>query len=194
MQPNSFGETVELLRRAREGDQASLHRVLERYQERLLTRIRLLLGDHARRHAESADFLQGVFLEILEGFEGARLADERAFLRWAVAIARNNIRDSARRHHEQALESFAERTGLLLDASGSGPLSQAERTERLQALVEALAALEPHQRQVLELRHFEGLGFAEIGRRTGRTESAARVGHGRALLRLGELLEDGREW
>ena len=49
---------------------------------------------------------------------------------------------------------------------------------------EALARLPEHYRQVLAWRSFEGLSFAEIGRRLERSEDAVRMLYTRAFERL----------
>ena len=186
----SFADTVELLRRAKAGEPECLGRVLERYRERLLVRVRCMMGAEARRIAESDDFLQGVFIKVLEHFDRFELRDERSFLRWTAQIARNRIRDDVCKKRERALESFASESGLWPAACGceDTPDRVAARAEQIAQLVEALEELDEDQHRALELRHFEQLPFAEIGRRLDRSANAAQLLHTRALLRLGQLL------
>ena len=183
-------DSLELARRATQGDAVAFHALLERYRERLLERIRFLMGPGARRAAESGDFLQGVFVEALESFgDERRVRDERCFMRWLTVIARNNIHDAVRRDRERAVESFsAVWTGGGQDDRARSPSSAAEFNEDVHRLVEALEDLEPRHRQVIELRSVEGLRFREVARRLGRSEDAARMLYRRSLLRLGERL------
>ncbi|MGE0144698.1 MAG: RNA polymerase sigma factor [Planctomycetota bacterium] len=187
----SFDDTIELVRDAQKGEGASLAAIVDRYREVLLQRIRLIMGPEARQAAESDDFLQGLFLEIVSDFEKRCPRDEKEFLRWATAIARNNIRDGVRRRREIAVDRFASSLDwrpVLGNASVGSPAENAEREEQVERLCEAMAALREEDRLAIELRHFEGLSFAEIGQRLGRTENAAQLLHTRALVKLGSAL------
>jgi RNA polymerase sigma-70 factor (ECF subfamily) len=62
------------------------------------------------------------------------------------------------------------------------------RAERLLRLQEALNSLDPMDREVLSLRHFEELSRAETAQVLGIAESAAAKRHLRALKRLKEAL------
>jgi hypothetical protein len=66
---------------------------VERHRAVLLERIRLMLGEDARRQADSIDFLQEVFVEVLAKIDSCDFRDERALLRWMTTVARNDIRD-----------------------------------------------------------------------------------------------------
>jgi len=167
--------TTELIRRARLGDTESMRDLLERYTPRLLSRLRAMLGEPARRHAESTDFLQGVFVEILERFDQFEPRDDAAFVRWACQIARNNIRDAAKRPHTRALRRFAERDEG--KPSTDTPTKHAVRKEDAARLRVVLASLSEDHRTVIQLRDYEGLGFAEIGQRMGRSANAAKTLH-----------------
>ncbi|MFH0947294.1 MAG: sigma factor, partial [Planctomycetota bacterium] len=100
-------DSMELIRRAQESDQAALGELLERYGDRLLGRIRLMMGDRARRVADSMDFLNGMFVQVIQGLDRFEIRDEQAFLRWATQIARNNIRDGVRKKRETAFLTFS---------------------------------------------------------------------------------------
>ncbi len=189
--PANYLNTVDLVHQARRGNRASLHLLLERYSDRLLDRIRLMMGEAARSHAESGDFLQGVFVEILEGFDRFHPDDDRAFLRWATQIARNNIRDHLRRRRERALESTALELGLGPSPPGESPAEQAVQLEHIELVVDALAEMPADQRQVIELRHFEQMGFADIGVAMSRSDDASRFLYARAVLKLARQLGRG---
>ncbi len=184
-----FRRTVELLRGVRQGAPAALGDLLERYRDRLLGRVRLMMGEEARKHAESMDFLQGVLLEIARDIDRADIEDEEIFLRWATRIARNNIRDHLRRRRERALESFSQ-SGILA-RSGTSPASQAGRREDVEQLVEAMERLSPDHRRVIELRDFDALSYADVAREMEKpSEDAAQMLHARALARLTRELVD----
>jgi len=182
----------ELLDRARRGDRDALSVLFERNRERLLGRIRLMLGESTRRQAESLDFLQGVFLALCKAIGEADFEDEDAFLRWATSVARNDIRDTARRRYERAFESFSRSFSRLLPGtpSGESPDALAAFVDEQERLFRALESLRPEDRLVIELRELEGLRFREIAERMGRpSEGAAQVHHARALARLARFLD-----
>ena len=71
------------------------------------------------------------------------------------------------------------------------PSEAAVRAERSIRLQEALNSMDPLDREVLALRHFEQLSNSEAARVLGLQESAAAKRYVRALKRLREIL-DGR--
>jgi RNA polymerase sigma-70 factor (ECF subfamily) len=75
-------------------------------------------------------------------------------------------------------------------APGSSPSGQAARREQAVLLADALDRLPEHYREVIVLRHLEGLPFAEVARRLGRSEDGVQKIWVRALaglrLALGE--------
>ncbi len=64
------------------------------------------------------------------------------------------------------------------------------RAERLLRLQEALNALDPMDREVLSLRHFEQLSRSETAQALGIEEAAASKRYVRALKRLKQVLAD----
>lgn len=186
-----FEDSIELLRRAKSGDDSALASALDRYRTRLLDRIRMMLGAEARRIADSGDVLQSALLEVLVRFDDFELRDEKRFLRWMTTIARNRIRGKVSRRREMSFEALARSTAGVLDEPGSenSPLEAAVRNEELLLLTEALENLSEDQRTAIELRSLEGLAFAEIGARLGIAENAARMRFHRALTELGCVLE-----
>ncbi len=182
----------DLFRRAAAGDGRALASVIARYQERLLARIRLMMGPEARASVESGDVLQDVFSEAIRGLRAGDLRDERAFLRWVSAIARHHIVDEVRRRREQSLEALS--SGLV---AGELPIAaRLSADEAGQRLAEAIEELEPARRLVVELRALEGWTWARVAQELGRSEEAVRKLYHRALLALGQRLGDqdpGRE-
>jgi DNA-directed RNA polymerase specialized sigma24 family protein len=81
-----------------------------------------------------------------------------------------------------------ERSSLLLAqpllAAASSPGSRVEREETHRKILEAVAALESIDREMLLLRHVEARPYDEISHLLAIDAAAARKRYGRALLRL----------
>ena len=73
----------------------------------------------------------------------------------------------------------------------ASPSRAAMRDELHQQLRDALDAMDPVDREVLALRHFEEMTNAEVAEALGITKDAASKRHIRALVRLREILGDG---
>jgi RNA polymerase sigma factor (sigma-70 family) len=109
---------------------------------------------------------------------------------WLLGVARNVLRESARR---QRIETRArERLGLPLDlAAEDGYASVEERLSPGAALAAALEALPEHEREALELRVVEELPYEAVAKRLAIRPAAARLRVSRALRRLhSNLTED----
>ncbi len=132
--------------------------------------------------AEAEDLTQETFLRFwrqIDRFEGDRLGP---YLRTiALNLCRNRLRDS----HRHPEVEFTEDRRPDHSPSAEQHLLASEEGARLKA---ALAALEPDQRRVLELRLLEGQSAAAVGRELGRTPEAVRALQYRALLRLRGIL------
>ncbi len=189
--PQTFAETVELLRNAQQGDTGSLTALVMRYRPRLLHRIRLMMGQEARRAAESQDFLQNVMLDIVANLTTIEIRDERSFLRWAVQVARNNIRDVVRKRREERFADFARGSvdGSVVDPRAFEPSVMSGGQEQAERVMGALEGLPADQQLVIELRDFEKMSFLEIAGQMQRSENAVQLLHTRALIRLGALLQ-----
>jgi RNA polymerase sigma-70 factor (ECF subfamily) len=73
------------------------------------------------------------------------------------------------------------------------PSVAADRNASRAALDAALARLIERHRQIIHLRVWDQLAFAEIGIRLGVSEDAARMLYGRALAKLRESMRPGHD-
>ena len=133
-----------LLAAAAAGSNAALEHLLPAIETQLLLRIRLMMGRAARRVADSHDFLAGVMHDLVEQARGGRMPGRAEDLvRWASAIARNNIRDSARKQHEIRLADLTSTVcGVPERQDGApSPAEQVEFDEQTERLAQALARI-----------------------------------------------------
>ena len=76
----------------------------------------------------------------------------------------------------------------------TGPLTQIARKDRYELLKQALAELSENDRQILEMRHFDGLGNAECAEALKIEPKAASIRYVRALQRLRQKLVEYTEF
>lgn len=137
------------------------------------------VGRRIRGSADAEDLVSRVFFTLVE-----RLADfdpRRGSLRaWVLRIARNAVIDHVR----------ARKSHLDVDALGEllpgddDPLRDLLERERLGDLAARLAGLAPEVREILALRHADGLRHREIAELLGLSEVAVKQRLSRALRAL----------
>lgn len=189
------GETSsDLLQRARSGSPEALNLLYERCAGRLLAFIRLRLGRDLRSRLESRDILQATLVKSLEHLGDLKGNETRSLMAWLARIAEHEIRDCADFHHRQrrdAARDLAIDDAVALPALTRSALSRVILDEQAEQLEEALESMSPDHRDVILLRKFEELSFAEIGRRLGKSEDACRMLLARAMtaltLRMSEI-------
>ena len=138
-----------LVRRARDGDAAACHDMVDRYSDYLYRLAFSLVGNAA----DAEDVLQETFSG---AFRSLRRFEARASLKtWLSQIL---VRQAARCHRSRARHKMA-----ALDAEpepGQAPHDSASDT-RMDMLA-ALDALSTEHREVIVLREFQGMTYEEI--------------------------------
>ncbi len=175
---------------------------LVRRNERLVLSI---VRRYTRTPDDARDLAQRTFLR---AFQAARRALRRGprresvpFRRWlvrvAVNLAKNHVRDEARRAHASLSVADAgdvDASAAAVRATGTegapDALVRAEEAARLRA---AVLLLPRRQREVLTLRIDAELRFAEIADALGITENAAKVTFHHATRRLRAVLATSEE-
>lgn len=182
--------SLNLLERVRQGDDEALDLLLRRYVPALRRWARGRLPHWARDIGDTEDMVQDtVFrtLQNLKTFEHRHEGALQAYLRQAVL---NRIRDECRRAGRRpAIGELDER---VVDA-GMSPLEAAVGVETIGRYEAALQQLRPDDREVIVARLEMGYSYNEIAVMVGKSSAdAARVAVSRAIVRLAELLRDGR--
>jgi RNA polymerase sigma-70 factor (ECF subfamily) len=194
--------TEELLRRARVGDAEARGRLLEAYRSYLTVLARVQLGRHVQSKVDPSDVVQEAFLEAhrdFRQFQGQSGAELRAWLRRLLV---RNLADQIRRYRtqrrdlrlEQQLAAELDRSSEALErglvAEDSSPSDRAARREEGLSLAGALERLPAHYRDILLLRHFQGLTFPEVARRLGKSVDSVKKMWLRSLAQLRRALEE----
>jgi RNA polymerase sigma factor (sigma-70 family) len=134
-----------------------------------------------RSFAEAEDLTQEVFADAAAALSRRAQLTEEQSLAWLYTVARRRLADEARR---------ATRRVNPVDAPlDLAPTPESEYGRAVaQGITRALRELPEAQRKVVLLKLFDGLSFAEIGRRVGITEAAAKMRCVRGLEQMRTLL------
>jgi RNA polymerase sigma-70 factor (ECF subfamily) len=196
-------DDLRLVERARAGDDAAAGEALARHRVRLRRMVDARLDRRVRGRVDPSDVLQDGLVDAVAKLPGF-LADPKIplflWLRLVVGerlakVHRDHLgaqaRDAGRevslyRGPMPAASSAALAAHLL--GRETSPTRAAVRAERLVRLQEALNALDPLDREVLSLRHFEELTHAEAARVLDIQEAAAAKRYVRALKKLKDVL------
>ena len=197
-------DTNLLLRRALAGDESALAALFDAYRDRLRRMIRLRLDRRLSGRVDSSDVLQDAYLDVRKRIaEYARDPAAMPFPLWLRLIAGQRLTDVHRYHLGAQMRDAGQEVSL-----HRGPLPQASsislaaqllgqmtsaskaaiRAEHKLIVQEALNGMDPIDREVLALRHFEQLSNDETALVLGLSKAAASNRYIRDLRRLKEIL------
>ena len=200
-------ETDRLLAQASQGDQQILGTLLARHRERLRRMVALRLDRRLQGRIDPSDVIQEAYLEATTRLAEFLTNPSMPFFLWLrfltgqklVTLHRHHLGVQMRNADQQVAlyaGSLPEASSVALAAQLLGhdmrPSEAAIRAEVRIRVQEALERMNPLDREVLALRHFEQLSRAEIAQMFGISESAAGKRYLRALERLRSTLEQGR--
>lgn len=162
----------------------------ERNRERLLSVIYLRMGADLRTRMDPEDVLQEVAIEAIQSWH--TLTEESSAGAWLVTLARRKvariIRDQVGVAARDPKREARLPTEVPVADRRSGPVTHADRKDRLALLEQALQRLTDDHREVILAMRIEGLSARETADRMGRSENAVHLLLGRALRALAEEL------
>jgi len=164
---------IALVRQAQLGDQGSLDWLAESARQRLYSYIyRLTLN-----HDLAQDLLQETLLKMVERIKD--LEQPERFWGWLFRTALGTVQHYYRERERQEAIAFSaltrQRLSQYLAEDHDDGLNRAMRRELSDTIVGAMARLRLNHRNVLMLRCFEQMSFAEIADQMGCKELRARV-------------------
>jgi len=169
----------DLLRAAGNGDPGAFRVLVDRHSRELHGYFRRRAGPQA-----AEDLLQETFLRLHRA--AARFTPQGTFRAFLYTIARNLALNHARdRHPAAALDG-----GPPPAAHAPSPPESIESAERAGAVRSAVEGLSDVLRDVVLLRHYQGLSFKEIAAVLDIPEGTAMRRMADALLRLKDHLRD----
>ncbi len=149
-----------LVLRVRSGDRDAFGELVLKYMRRAYFAALGIVGSHD----DAMDLSQDAFARAFRARK--RLDPDRPFYPWLYQILRrlcfNHLRNQKTRRArlEEAAGWLADRARS--EAAATAPDQAAEQAELRAQLESAIAALPPHEREVIVMREFEGLRYREI--------------------------------
>jgi RNA polymerase sigma-70 factor, ECF subfamily len=200
---NSTAATEALLNRLRAGSDGALAELFAMYQAALRRMIELRLDPRLKGRVSPSDVVQDTYIEAAKRLPHFLNKPQMSFFVWLRLIAGQRLIDVHRRQFGAQKRSVGREISLhgrgwpaassmclagnLVDRNSS-PSHAAQQTEILAKVAEVLETLDPVDREVLSLRHFEELSNAETAELLGIESAAASKRYIRALERLRSTL------
>ena len=196
-------ELRDLLTRAGRGDEQALAALFGRYRDRLREMVRLRLDRRLQGRLDASDVLQEAYLDFARRLPEFLNGPTVPFFLWLRGLAGQRLIDLHRRHLGAQMRDAGQEVSLYRGATPAassaslaeqllGRLTSASqaaiRAETQLRVQEALNGMDPLDREILALRHFEMLSNGETAQVLGIRKSAASNRYVRALKRLKELL------
>jgi RNA polymerase sigma-70 factor (ECF subfamily) len=194
----------DLLEAARNGDEAALAALFEHHRDRLERMVGLRMDRRLQGRVDPADVVQEAYLAVRGKFPQYSADPRLPFFLWLRLEVGQKLVDLHRFHLGTQMRDAGQEvslhrgplpqvTSLSLAEHLLGKLTSASRAAMRAELKirvqEALNSMDPNDREVLILRHFEELSNAETAQVLGIKPSAAVNRYVRALKRLKDVFE-----
>jgi len=196
LDPSSSTEQTEhLLERVSQGDTRALERLLANHRPYLRRLIELRMEDNLHARVDPSDVVQETQLVVIRRIDDFLERRPTSFRLWLRGKALEKLVDM-RRHHLAQKRSVRRDVAISSVSSAAiakhlcpaRPSSVMQQHELARATHQAIAALSDLDREVLILRHGEGLMNAEVAEVLKIEPDAASKRYGRAVRRLCEKL------
>ncbi|MGI9516330.1 MAG: sigma-70 family RNA polymerase sigma factor [Pirellulaceae bacterium] len=195
-EPPADDRFASLIARARRGDQDAIGELMSEYRNYLLLIANAEFDPGLQGKLAPSDLVQQSLLaaqQNLAGFRGETVAEFRSWLR---KILKNDLRDAQRKFRGSQRREIGREKNIDDQQQQGSDLPDRFHTPRTDALMReqarvvqlAIAELSPQYQQVLDLRNWQELPFAEIGSQMNCSEDAARKTWYRAVVRLEETI------
>lgn len=197
-------EINKLFTSAQQGSSSCLGQLLMLYTNYLKLLVATQLDSRLRARVSPSDIVQDTFFEAHRDFDQFRGQSTAEFVAWLRRIVLNNILRVVEQHvlaekrdvrREVSIEEIGRRLEqstmrleTFLIQTAESPSGCAVRNENEILLADALAELPTEYREVLLLRHIEGLPFEDVAKRMERSAGAVRMLWLRALKKLRETM------
>jgi RNA polymerase sigma-70 factor (ECF subfamily) len=204
MQHNSSA-TGRLIELARAGDASALSELFARHRERLRRMVQMRLDWRLHGRIDASDVIQEAYLEAARRLDDYFQEPGMPLFLWLRFLVGERLMILHRHHLGTKMRDARREVSLYRDAlpeassaalaaqlmgQHTSPTEAALRAERMLRLQDAVNRLEPLDREILSLRHFEQLSRSETAQLLGIEEAAGAKRYIRALKRLKETLAE----
>jgi RNA polymerase sigma-70 factor, ECF subfamily len=194
-------ETSRLLHALQSGTPQAFEELFGRHRPLIRRFVELRLDNVMRSRVDASDVVQETQLEAFRRLPDYLQRQPMPFRLWVRKTAYERLLTLRRQHVTAASRSVVrelplpDRSSVLLAgrlaAPGPTPSQELAQRELVQQVRVAIAQLPDVDREILLMRHYEELSYQEISQILDIQSAAARKRHGRALLRLHQLLSKG---
>jgi len=196
-------KTNELLADAREGNADARDNLLQRHRDSLRRMIEMRLDRRIQQRVDASDIVQEVLVDANRRLEDYLANPKMPFHLWLRHMAKDRIIDAHRRHRVSSKRSVDREqnmnVGFNMDQSSidlaaqlcdntTTPGAAATMQELHQRFEAAVEDLDPQDREVVIMRHFEQLSNQDVAAALDLTPAAASMRYLRAIRRLRALL------
>ena len=198
-----LGQVPGLVARAAAGDRVAIVELLGRYRPRLRRMVALRLDPRLRGRVDASDVIQEGYLDAMRRLDGYIRDPSVPFYIWLRFLVGQRVQEHHRRHLDTPGRDVGREVSIYRGAMPgastgalaarllgklTSPSQAAMRAERKIRLQEALNRMDPLDREILVLRHYEQLTSGDAAAALGMDKSAASKRYARALERLQEIL------
>ncbi len=193
---------AELLTRAEAGDEAALAAFFALSRDRLRRLVSIRMHPRLQGRLDASDVLQEAWLDCARRYEGWVRDPQMPLYLWIRFLTAQKLTEMHRRHLGAQLrdarrelhaatgpEASAVSLAGRLMGDRTSPSQAACNEELRERLAEALEAMDPIDREVLTLRHFEELTNNDVAEVLAITKAGASNRYVRALKRLRDVME-----
>ncbi len=192
-----------MLSRLKSGDDGALAELFSKHRQRLWRMVNFRLDRRLQGRVDAEDILQEAYLAAAKRVHHFTEESSASFFVWLRMIVMQTLIDVHRRHLGAQIRdagreiaspggAYSQTTTVSVVAGLVGHLTSpshaAARAEASAQLETALEAMDPIDREVLALRHFEELTNSEVAEALGIQQKAASIRYVRAIKRLKGVL------
>ena len=171
------------------GDRGAISELIDRHAKRVRSYIGMMVKDDDI----ADDIFQETFIKAVKVIDEGRYADSGKFLSWVLRIAHNRVLDHFRREksNRQVNESEAG-----YDVIGTMRFSEPTAEDDIvhgeieETIRELIAMLPDEQQEVVRLRYYDKLSFAEIAEQTDVSINTALGRMRYALINLRRMIQE----
>jgi RNA polymerase sigma-70 factor (ECF subfamily) len=194
-----------LVQKAADGDEAALAELFGKYRKKLWQIIRLRLDRRLQGRVDPSDVLQEAYLDVAQQLPNYLKQTSFSFFVWLRMVTGQRLMRVHREHLGAAMRDAGREVsihrGAMPQANSVSLAAQllgrftsvsrvVARAEMQVQLQEALNGMDPNDREIIALRHFEELSNTEVAEVLELSKAAASNRYVRALGRLQSILEN----